>query len=60
MLKDWMERNLQEPFYQAEIYKAGINLEDGANKDFGTIKTLAVFGTAYIAFCAYSYAKYVA
>lgn len=60
MLREWTERNLQDPFFQAEMYKAQINLEEGSSRDFGTIGTLAAFGTAYVAFCVYSYAKYIA
>ncbi|HBV97331.1 MAG: hypothetical protein JL50_08855 [Peptococcaceae bacterium BICA1-7] len=59
MLREWIERNLQDPFFQAEMYKAGINVEEGT-RDFGTIGILTVFGTAYAAFCVYSYVKYIA
>ncbi len=58
MLREWMEKNLQDPFFQAEMYKAEINVEEGS-RDFGTIGTLTVFGMVYVAFCIYSYAKYI-
>lgn len=60
MFNEWVEKNLQDPFYRAEIHRAGINLETRDSRDFGTIKTLAVFGTAYTVFCVYCYAKYLA
>ncbi|MFZ5596049.1 MAG: hypothetical protein ACOY31_03455 [Bacillota bacterium] len=49
----WMEKYLQEPFYVAELVKAGINTEEGADRNLGTIKAMAVFGTIYMALCVF-------
>ncbi|MFZ5642982.1 MAG: hypothetical protein ACOY46_05285 [Bacillota bacterium] len=60
MLKEWVERNLQDPFFRAEMVKAEINVVKDADSNLGTVKSMAVLGSAYMAFCAYSYLKYVA
>ncbi|MHB8155861.1 MAG: hypothetical protein ACYDEQ_00450 [Desulfocucumaceae bacterium] len=59
MFREWVEKNLQEPFFQAEMHKAQINLTEDADKNLGTIKALAVYGATYVAFCIYCYAKYI-
>lgn len=59
MLREWMEKNLQEPFFKAEMVKTRINVAEGAEENLGTVKAMAVFGTLYMSFCAYGYAKYI-
>ncbi|MFZ5647507.1 MAG: hypothetical protein ACOY30_07810 [Bacillota bacterium] len=60
MLKEWLERNLQEPFFRAEMVKAGINVVERADQNLGTIKAMAFCGAIYMAFCVFWYAKYIA
>ena len=60
MLNEWVERNLQDPFFRAEMVKAEINLVKDADSNLGTVKAMAVFGSAYMAFCVYSYIRYIA
>lgn len=60
MLKDWLEKNLQEPFFMAEMAKARANLAPDAELSLAPIKAMAVFGTVYMAFCAYWFVKYIA
>ncbi|MFZ5651709.1 MAG: hypothetical protein ACOY4I_12750 [Bacillota bacterium] len=59
MLKEWLERNLQDPFFRAEMVKAGINVAEGADKNLGTVSAMAFFGAIYMAFCVFWYAKYI-
>lgn len=59
MLKEWMERNLQEPFLRAELLKAEAYASQGG-QNLGTVKALAFFGVVYMAFCVFWYAKYAA
>lgn len=59
MLKEWLEKNFQEPFFVAEMAKAQASLVRYEDADLGTVKALAVFGTVYMAFCAYWFARYI-
>ncbi|MCL6477713.1 MAG: hypothetical protein K6T65_04790 [Peptococcaceae bacterium] len=58
MLKKFFEKNLQEPFFLAEIYKAQISVAEGAGGSLGTVKAISVFAAVYMAFCAYWYTIY--
>lgn len=59
MLKEWLERNLQYPFFRAEMVKAEINVAEGADQNLRTVSAMAFFGTIYMAFCVFWYAKYI-
>lgn len=59
MLKEWLEKNLQEPFFLAEMVKAQTGLVRYEKAGLETVKALAIFGTVYMTFCAYWFAKYI-
>ena len=60
MLGEWLEKNLQDPFFRAEMVKAQVNVVEGAERNLAGIKAMAVFGTVYMTFCVYWFAKYIA
>lgn len=59
MLKEWIEKNLQRPFYQAEILKAQINIAESGEGNLCTVKVMAVYGAVYMSFCVYWFFKYI-
>jgi hypothetical protein len=59
MLREWLEKNLQEPFLRAEMVKTEINATPGAEANLGTIKALGIFGALYMMVCAYWFARYI-
>lgn len=60
MLGEWLENNLQDPFFRAEMVKVQVNVVEGAERNLASIKAMAVFGTVYMTFCAYWFAKCIA
>lgn len=59
MLGEWLEKNLQDPFFRAEMVKAQVNVVEGAERNLAAIKAMAVFGAVYMTFCVYWFAKYI-
>lgn len=59
MLKEWLERNLQDPFFRAEMVKTGINVAEGADQNLRTVSAMAFFGAIYMVFCVFWYAKHI-
>lgn len=59
MLKEWLEKNLQEPFFLAEMARAEASLAQDGEAGLGTVKAVAVFGAVYMTFCLYWFAKYI-
>jgi len=59
MFREWLEKNLQEPFFQAEMVKTSISVAEGAGENLSVIKAMALFGTVYMTFCAYWMVRYL-
>lgn len=59
MLYEWMNKHLQEPFFIVEMAKTEINVAEGAEANLGAVKVMAVFGSVYMAICAYWFDKYI-
>jgi len=59
MLTEWLEKNLEEPFFRAEMVKAQTDIVQDADLNLGTVKAMAFFGTVYMVFCVFWYAKYI-
>ncbi|KJS02103.1 MAG: hypothetical protein VR68_03490 [Peptococcaceae bacterium BRH_c4a] len=60
MLTEWVEKNLEGPFFCAEMVKARINIAQGADLNLGTVKAMASFGAVYMVLCVFWYAEYIA
>ncbi|MFZ5634342.1 MAG: hypothetical protein ACOY40_16015 [Bacillota bacterium] len=59
MIRKFLEKNLQEPFFLAEMYKAQVSVAGGAESNLGTIKAMELFGAVYMTFCMYWFARYI-
>lgn len=60
MLGEFLEKNLQEPFFMAEMHKVQMSAARETDENLVTIKALAVFGAVYMSFCVYWFGQYIA